>query len=62
MPVVYLAYDSPVAEIAFDSVAVESDSNVQYVAPSAAVKIRTEFPETWIWEMVDDNGCESYHL
>lgn len=25
-----------------------------------AVIIRKEFPETWIWDLIDDTGCENY--
>lgn len=52
----YLVLNSPVA---FDSLSVAAGA-VSAIAPppTAEVKIRTEFPETWIWDMFDDNGCD----
>lgn len=51
-----IAYDSP---IVLDSQPVAADVvGVSAAAPVAEVKIRKEFPETWIWDMTDDNGCD----
>lgn len=47
--------------LVLDSEPIADELAVTYSAapPAAAVKIRKDFPETWIWDMIDDNGCAS---
>lgn len=54
---VYVLYDSaPVESLSF---AAEVEEKVTVGSPAPrGVKIRKEFPESWIWEVIEDNGCE----
>lgn len=36
------------------------DLEIQASPVREEVMIRKEFPETWIWEFVDDNGCDIF--
>lgn len=53
---VYVQYDS--APVAVESLSFAVEEGVKVGAPAPLdIKIRKEFPESWIWEVVEDNGC-----
>lgn len=57
----YVLYDSP---LVLDSVPVAAEFAdrvaIAAISGPAPVKIRKEFPESWIWETLEDTGCEIY--